>query len=100
MVGARDPQLAVDGVDLAVEFTDQPQARVDRPPPRPRDREAIKQLTAGDAEQIGDRARVPERDQTRVDAVLEHRAVLDQVHPKPRPLTLTADARIGQPDLW
>jgi hypothetical protein len=35
-------------------------------------------LAAGDAEQITDRARVPEGDQRRVDAVLEHRAMLDQ----------------------
>jgi hypothetical protein len=42
---------------------------------------------------------VPEGDQRRVDAVLEHRAVLDQMHPKARLLTLAPDPRVGQPDL-
>ena len=40
-----------------------------------------------------------EGDQRRVDAVLEHRAVLDQMHPKARLFSLAPDPRIGQPDL-
>jgi hypothetical protein len=31
--------------------------------------------------------------------MLEHRAVLDQVHPKARQLALAAHGRVGQPDL-
>ena len=61
MVGARGPQLLVDRVDLAVEVIDEMQARVDGAAPRLRDVEAVQQLTAGDAEQVRDRARVPER---------------------------------------
>ena len=34
-----------------------------------------------------------------VDAMLEHRAVLDQMHPKASLLALAPDAWIGQPDL-
>jgi hypothetical protein len=41
---------------------------------------------------------VPEADQRGVDAVLEHRAVLDQVQPEARLLTLAAHPRSGQPD--
>jgi hypothetical protein len=54
--GARGAQLAVDGVDLAVEIVDQPSARGDGAAPRPRDVEAIERLAAGDTEQIADRA--------------------------------------------
>src|SRR3954453_716440 len=99
MVGAAEAQLLVDLIDLGVEVADQLKAGVDGPAPRLRDRDPIEQLTAGDAEQIADRARVPEGDQRRVDAMLEHRAVLDQMHPKARQLTLAPDPRIGQPDL-
>jgi hypothetical protein len=99
MVGARGSQLAVDGVDLAVEVVDQPQARVDGAAPRLRDVETVQQLAAGDTEEVRDRARMPEGDQRRVDAVLEHRAVLDEVHPKARQLALTTHPWVGQPDL-
>jgi hypothetical protein len=95
VIGARGAQLAIDRVDLAVQIVDQPEAGVDGPAPRLRNVETVQQLAAGDAEQVGDRARVPEGDQGRVDAVLEHRAVLDQVHPKARQLALAPDARIG-----
>jgi hypothetical protein len=99
MVGARGPQLAIDRVDLAVEVIDEMQARVDGPAPRLRNVEAVQQLAARDTEQISDRARVPEGDQRRVDAMLEHRSVLDQVHPKASLLALAAHPRVGQPDL-
>jgi hypothetical protein len=88
----------VDVVDLALEVLDQRQTGVDGAAPRLRDRDAVEQLAAGDAEQVGHRARVPERDQRRVDAVLEHRAVLDQVQPEARLLALGTHARVGQPD--
>jgi hypothetical protein len=51
-----------------------------------------------DPEQVGDRAGPAEVDQGRVDSVLEHRAVLDQVQTKAGQLALLADPRIGQPD--
>jgi hypothetical protein len=95
MVGARGPQLLVDRVDLAVEVIDEPQAGIDGATPRLRDVEAVKQLAARDTEQIRDRARVPEGDQRRVDTVLEHRAVLDQMHPKACLLALAAHPWIG-----
>ena len=41
---------------------------------------------------------MPEGEHRGVDAVLEHRLVLDQVKAKPRLLALAADTRIGQPD--
>jgi hypothetical protein len=63
-----------------------------------RDLQAIEQIAAGEAEQIRHRARVPERDQRRVDAVLKGGAMPDQVQPEARQLTLTPNARIGQPD--
>jgi hypothetical protein len=99
MVGARGPQLLVDGVDLAVEVVDQMRAGVDGAAPRLRDVEAVQQLAAGDTEEVGDRAGVAEGNQRGVDAVLEHRAVLDQVHPRARLLALAPDPWVGQPDL-
>jgi hypothetical protein len=50
------------------------------------------------AEQIADRARMPEGDQRRVDAVLERGAMTHQVQPEARELALAADRRVGQPD--
>jgi hypothetical protein len=41
---------------------------------------------------------VAEGDQRRVNAVLQRRAVPDQVQPEPRQLTLAADRRIRKPD--
>ena len=49
------------------------------------------QLAALDPEQVGDRAGPPEVDQGRVDAVLQHRAVLDQVQAEAGELALLAD---------
>jgi hypothetical protein len=81
-------------LDLLVEVIHQLQARVDGRAPRLRDLQTIKQLTAGDAEQVGDRARVLERDHRGVNAVLEHRAVLDQVQAEARKLALAAHRRV------
>jgi hypothetical protein len=72
---------------------------VDRRTPWRRDLETVPQLAAGDTEQVGDRAGVPEGDQRGVDAVLEHRAMLDQVQPEASQLALAPDRRVGQPDL-
>jgi hypothetical protein len=68
--------------DLRLEVIDQPEADVDVVPPRVGDLQAIQQLAAGVAEQIGDRARVPEGDQRSVDAVLQRRAVADRCNLK------------------
>lgn len=43
---------------------------------------------AAQAEQVADRAGMPEAHQRGMDAVLEHRLVLDQVQSKPGPLAL------------
>jgi hypothetical protein len=77
VVGTAGAQIVVDRVDLAVQVADELKAGVNGPAPWLRDRQAFEQLAAGDTEQIADRARVTEGDQRRVDAVLEHRAVLD-----------------------
>jgi hypothetical protein len=72
---------------------------VDRRTPWRRDLETVPQLAAGDTEQVGDRAGVPEGDQHCVDPVFEHRAVLHQMQPEPSQLALAPDRRVGQPDL-
>jgi hypothetical protein len=43
---------------------------------------------------------VAEGHQRRVDAVLQRRALTDEVQPEARELALAADARVGQPDRW
>jgi hypothetical protein len=98
VIGALTPELAGQPRDLQLEIVDQLQAGVDVAPPRVREREPIEQLTAGVAEQVRDRARVPERDQRRVDAVLQRRAMPHQMQPEARQLALAPDARVGQPD--
>ena len=60
--------------------------------------ELREQSPAGDPEQVGHRDLVAERDQRGMDAVLEDRAVLDQVQPPPRALALGAQLRRGWPD--
>jgi hypothetical protein len=59
---------------------------------------AVEQLAARQAEQVRDRARMPEGDQRGVDAVLQRGAMPDQVQPKARQLALAPDRRVGQPD--
>ena len=84
----------VDFLDTEIAAVDQLETRVDGAPPRVGDREAIEQLAAGVAEQIRDRARVPEGHQRRVDAVLQRRAMADQMQPIAGQLTLAANRRI------
>jgi hypothetical protein len=91
VIGAGSAPLLFDRVDLAGEVVDQIQTRVDGLAPRLRELEALQELASGDPEQVRDRARVPEAHQRRVDPVLEHRLVLDQMQPEARLLTLTAD---------
>jgi hypothetical protein len=98
VIGAARAQAAVDLVDLPVEVVDHRQTRVDGSAPRLRDSETVEQLAAGDPEQIANRARMPEREQRRMNAVLEHRAMLDQMQPEAGLLALGAHPRVGQPD--
>ena len=67
-------------------------------PPRVGDREAVKQLAAGMTEQIADRTGVPEGHQRRVNAVLQRRAMANEMQPKARELALATNAWVGQPD--
>ncbi|MGH2716629.1 MAG: hypothetical protein ACRDM7_22635 [Thermoleophilaceae bacterium] len=92
------PKALVDVGDLALEVVDQHDRGGDVPPPRFRHLEPLEQLPPTDPEQVGDRARLAEVDQARVDPVLEHRAVLHQMQTKVRQLALLADPRVGQPD--
>jgi hypothetical protein len=96
--GAAGLELAVDLGDEALEFVDRLEAGIDRAAPWLRDLEPVKQLAAGDAEQVGDRAGMPEGDHRRMDAALQAGLVLDQVQPEARLLALAPHSRIGQPD--
>src|SRR5262249_58186688 len=57
------------------------------------------QLTASRAEEITARVRDSMRDQAGMDAVLQGRAVPDQVQAETRALALGPYGRVGQPDL-
>jgi hypothetical protein len=98
VLGALAAQLDREVGDLQFEVVDQPQADVDVAAPRIGDLQAIEQLAAGVAEQIRHRARVAEGDQRRVDAVLERRAMADEMQAEPRELAFAANRRVGQPD--
>jgi hypothetical protein len=63
-----------------------------------RDVELGQQSAAAGAEQITHRALMPERQQRGMYPVLQARAVLDQMQPKTRQLSLTAELFVGQPD--
>ena len=98
MIRSRAPQPALDLIDPPLEIIDQLKACLHVTAPRLGEIELGEQLAAGDAEQVGHRDLMPERDQRRVDPVLQRRAVLDQVQPPPRTLALGAQLRRGQPD--
>jgi hypothetical protein len=68
VVGAEAAQLALAVADLAVELVDQPQAGLERSLPGLGQPKPGEQLTAVDAEQIGDRAGLAVREQDRMDA--------------------------------
>jgi hypothetical protein len=82
----------------SIEIVDQRHARLDMTAPRLRNIEPGQQPPAGEPEQVGHRDLVPERDQRRVDPVLQDRAVLDQMQPPPRDLALGSQLRGRQPD--
>ncbi len=78
--------------DLALEVVDSSSGRRVAQPGLG-DIEAGKQFSALGPERVGDRAGAAEADQGRVDAVLERRAVLDQVQAKAGELALLTDSR-------
>jgi hypothetical protein len=88
VIRTADAQLPVDLIDLSFEVLDQVKARVEGAAPGLWDIQALEQFAAGDPEQIADWAGMPEAHQRRVNTVLEHRAVLDQVQAKPGLLAL------------
>ena len=98
MIGARALQPALDLGDPPVEIVDQLNARPDVTKPRLAEIQAGEQPPATSSEQVRHRDLMAERDQRRVHPVLEDRAVLDQVQPPPRALTLLAELRCRQPD--
>src|SRR4051794_16541053 len=98
MVGAESPQLTLAVGELALELVDQPQARLDRSLPRLRQPEPDEQLATAHTEEIGDRTRLAVREQDRVHALLQARAVTHQVEPPARAFALGTHLRVGQPD--
>jgi hypothetical protein len=71
VIGAEPAQLALALADLTVELVDQTQTCVDRALPRLRQTKLGEQLAAADAEEVGDRARLPVGEQDRVHALLQ-----------------------------
>ena len=98
MIGARALQPALDLRDPPVEIVDQLNARPHVTEPRLGEIQAGEQPPATGTEQVRHRDLMAERDQRRVHPVLEDRAVLDQVQPPPRALTLLAELGRRQPD--
>jgi hypothetical protein len=98
MFGAEPAQLALAVCDLALELVDQAQAGLDRALPRLWEAEPAEQLSAADSEQVGDGAGLAVREQDRVHALLQARAVTDEMQPPARTLALAAHLRVGQPD--
>jgi hypothetical protein len=73
-------------------------ARPDVTKPRLREIQLGEQPSAAGSEQVRHRDLMAERDQRRVHSALEDRAVLDEVQPPPRALTLLAELGRRQPD--
>src|SRR5919201_4790123 len=99
VVGAERAQLALAAVDLVVELVDQAQARLQRSCPRLGQRQPLEQPPAAGAEQVAARVGDAVLEEERVHPVLQRASVLDQMQPEARPLPLTPDRRVGQPDL-
>jgi hypothetical protein len=98
VVGAEPAQLALAVVDFAIEVIDQAPARLQVARPGLGQQQACEQLAAADAEQVGDGARFAVCEQDRVHALLQARAVVDEMETPARPLPLCAHVRVGQPD--
>jgi hypothetical protein len=71
--------------DLQVEVIDERKPHVDVRPPRVGYLGAVEHLAAGVPEQLGDRAWLAECDEHGVDAVLQRRAMADQVQQRRHP---------------
>jgi hypothetical protein len=82
-------------VDLAVELVDQAQAGLDGCLPRVGEVEPGEQLAAADTEEVGDRAGLALCEQDGVHALLQARAMADQVQPPARTLAFGAHERVG-----
>jgi hypothetical protein len=95
VLGAEPAQLTFAVADLAVELVDQAQAGLDRALARLRKSEPSEQLAAADTEQIGDGAGRAVGEQHRVHALLQARAVTDQVQAPTCPLAFGADEWVG-----
>src|SRR5918996_2222992 len=95
VLGAEAAQLALALVDLPVELVDQAQAGLDRALPRLRQAEVDQQLAAADAEQIRDGTGLAVGEQDRVHALLQARAMPDEVQPPASPLALGAHSGSG-----
>ena len=98
MVDAESAQLAFAVCDLAVELVDETEAGLDGVLPGLRQPEPGEQLAATHAEQIGDGAGFAVGEQDGVHALLQARAVTDEMQTPACPLALSADKRVGQPD--
>jgi hypothetical protein len=98
VVGAEPAQLALAVADLVVELVDQSEACFDRSLPRLGQPELGEQLAAADTEEIGNRAGLAVREQDGVHALLQARAVTDEVQAPAGPLAFGAHQRVGQPD--
>jgi hypothetical protein len=98
VIGALAAHLDRELSDLQLEVVDELEARVDGAPPRIRNRHPVEQLAAGQPEQVRDRAGVPEGHQRRVDAVLQRRAMPNEMQAVARKLALAPDRWVGQPD--
>jgi hypothetical protein len=99
MVGAKPPQVPLAGVDLGLQVVDQCQRGGHAASPRLGQVKPGQQLAAAAAEQVTGRAGLAERQQGRVDAVLQTGAVADQVQPEAGPLPLSPYPGGRQPDL-
>src|SRR5262245_37865006 len=82
VVGAESAQLKLERVDLLVERLDQGEARLEGSAPWLGQLEPVEQVAAAAGEEVAGRAGLAVRDQRLVDPLLEHRAVLDEVHPE------------------
>jgi hypothetical protein len=98
VVGAERLELCVDVGDLGVEVVDHRDGGEHTAAPRLGKLQTPEQLAPAAAKQVRDRAGVAERQQLRVDAVLERAALADQEQPPAGPLPLGALLKPRQPD--
>src|SRR6266496_5094932 len=98
VVGAEAAQLALAVVDLAVELVDQTQAGLEGALPRLWETEPVEQLAAADAEEVGDGAGLAVCEQYGVHALLQARAVADEMQPPASAFALATHGRVWQPD--